>query len=108
MLGPCRVFKYDGFTDGMLLRFEATYFMQSMAGPVMAPFVQNGLSTSDTLLSAASMMEMAALYENPNIPFARVYNIRDYEIFCKTVRNLTLGQIRKMLPREEECLDDDD
>jgi hypothetical protein len=98
-LGPCRILKYDGFTQGMLLRMDGTYLMQSLAGQTMAPFVQQGLSTSDTMLSASSLMELAALYENPNSPFARSYNIKEYDEFAEKVRNLSMGDIRHWMPK---------
>jgi hypothetical protein len=108
-LGACRVFKWDGFSNGQIIRFDASYFMQSMAGPVMAPFVQNGLATSDTSLQGSGMMELASLYENPNSPFARVYTIRDYIEFTNNVlRTLTGGALRKWLPRNQPERDDDD
>jgi hypothetical protein len=106
-LGPCRVLKWDGFTNGMVIRCDGSYYAETIASQRLQPFVQQGLSTASTMLGANALMDMAALYSNPNSPFRRVWTLREYDAFISTSDTWTADVLRGWV-QDEECENDTD
>jgi hypothetical protein len=97
-IGPCRVLKYDGFTNNQLLKCSAQYTCECIPGLLTAPFVQSTGQNVPRCMDVSSLPYLAELY-NCDSPFARVYAGRDYQEVLDKLKYLDMRLLEEWVPR---------
>lgn len=87
-LGPVRVLRWDGLTNGQVVTVSGRRNVQCVAQGSIAPFVQDAAMFSDT---GSNLNVYPLLYEMYNGPtmFRRVWNHQDYLSMLELLNNLT-------------------
>lgn len=83
-LGPTRVIRWDGMSDGQQIKVDGCINAQCIPEGAIAPFVQGAAMYSDTAHNLNSMTFLAELY-NGDSPFRRNWTGDAYDDFMRTI-----------------------
>lgn len=81
-LGPVRVIRWDGMSDGQQIKVDGTVFCQCIPQGRLAPFVRSDAQYSNTTFDLNAISWLAELY-NGNSPFRRNWTGDDYDMFMR-------------------------
>ena len=83
-LGPMRVIRWDGLSDGQQMKVDGVINAQCIPEGAIAPFVQSAAMYSDSAQNLNAMTFVSELY-NGDTPFRRIWVADAYEEFIRTV-----------------------
>lgn len=98
-LGPCRIVRYEGLSEGMAVRLDGTFLAECIPGATTAPFVQAAGAMSKACDNMNAMPFVSYLYNTPESPFRRVWQNDQWELFFQNVLpKFNCQQLRSFAP----------
>ena len=92
-LGPTRVVRWDGMSDGQQIKVDGCINAQCIPEGTIAPFVQGAAMYSDTAHNLNAITFLAELY-NGDSPFRRNWTGESYDDFMRTIfPSLSMKQV---------------
>lgn len=92
-LGAARVVRWDGMTNGQLVKVDGTFQAECIPGIQIAPFVQDGAQLERRCTDVNLYPMLSRVYNNSGTPFGRVWDGAAWDEFCTKVDLLTEDEI---------------
>lgn len=83
-IGPMRVIRWDGLSDGQQIKLDGVFNAQCIPEGNLAPFVTDLAMYSDTAHNVNALVFLAELY-NGDSPFKRNWTGDEYDMFMRTM-----------------------
>lgn len=78
-VGPARIFRYDNVSSGQNVRLTGILNAQLVPQGFLAPYTQNQAASTARCVDLNAIPLAAQLWNAPNTPFRRIYNLTYYK-----------------------------